>query len=209
MADAIRVIERGAETLVDPSISRAKYGRELAAYREVAEDRRRQGWWLLDAEFPNVLVAFTLPQLRPQAVAFGALLNFDNYDLWPPSVKIVNPFTGVPLKMRDIPASLHMRRKIKGGQIEIPVLGLVQQETEQPLLLAHAPDDIPFLCIPGTREYHDHPAHTGDSWLLHRSTGEGTLTFILDVLWKYGAAPIKGYHLGIQITDFARPESPE
>ena len=46
------------QLLVDPAVSRAKFERELAEYRESAAERRRLGWWVLSAEFPNVLVAF-------------------------------------------------------------------------------------------------------------------------------------------------------
>jgi hypothetical protein len=67
------------------------------------------------------------------------------------------------------------------------------------------PDEIPFLCIPGVREYHQHPAHTGNSWLLHRGTGEGTLFFIVDQLWKYGVQGVASYNcqLAISINGFA------
>jgi hypothetical protein len=74
--------------------------------------------------------------------------------------------------------------------------------------VAHGPDEVPFVCLPGIREYHAHPAHSGDSWLLHRGQVEGTLNFILDVLHRYGAAPIRGFQIGMQITDFMRQEAP-
>ena len=58
----------------------------------------------------------------------------------------------------------------------------------------------PFICIPGIREYHNHPAHTGDSWLLHRRDGEGTLGFIVDKLYEYGISGIACYQVpGINI----------
>jgi hypothetical protein len=52
-----------------------------------------------------------------------------------------------------------------------------------------------FLCMPGTREYHDNPAHSGDSWMLHRRTGEGRLYNLLDKVSRYGTEPIIGLHV--------------
>ena len=54
-------------------------------------------------------------------------------------------------------------------------------------------ESLPFLCIRGVREYHRHPAHTGDAWLLHRGRGEGTLAAILAAIHEHGAAPIQAY----------------
>jgi hypothetical protein len=196
------------EILVDPAISRAKFERELAAYNEIAADQRQLGWWILAADFPEVFVVFVGPQLRPPAVLFGAVLDFTNYDLWPPSVTIVNPFTVEPLAMREIPAQLRMGRRVQ-QMLEVPGLGQVPGEIEQQLLAAHGPDDLPFFCIPGVREYHEHPAHTGDDWLSHRARGEGTLYFLLEKLYRYGAEPIKGYQLGLHIAGFVRPEAPQ
>lgn len=158
-----------------------------------------------------MLAAFVAPQLRPRPVMFGAMLNFENYDLWAPSVRIVDPFTGKPLLSREIPPHLAFaRRASSAGQVEIPGLGFVQaQGVEQPLLITHGPDELPFLCLPGVREYHNHPAHTGDDWLLHRDRGEGTLYFLLEKLGRYGLESIQQYQFGLQIVGFMRGEAPE
>lgn len=195
------------EILVDPAVARAKFERELDAYRKIAADQRQLGWLLLQAEFPEVLVAFASPQLNPPALLFGALLDFTNYDLWPPSVTIVNPFTVEPLRYRDIPQELRMMRRVP-QMIAVPGLGQVAGEMEQPLLIAHGPDEVPFVCLPGVKEYHEHPAHSGDSWLNHRGNGEGTLFFLLEKLYRYGVEPIRGYQLGLHIAGFLRAESP-
>lgn len=198
------------EVLVDPIVSRGKFEQELADYARIAGDQRRLGWWLLRAEFPDVLVAFVAPQLRPPAVVFGALLDFTNYDLWPPSVTLVDPFSEEPLRARQLPPALAFQRKIAAGPpVQIPGMGEVIPYTEQPLLQAYGPEDIPFLCLPGVREYHDHPAHSGDSWFLHRGRGEGTLYFLLEKLHRYGVSPLRGYQMSVQISGYARSESPE
>jgi len=59
----------------------------------------------------------------------------------------------------------------------------------------HHPDDIPFLCIAGVKEYHEHPGHSGDSWELHRSSGAGRLVRILEVIHRYGVAPIQDFNV--------------
>ena len=85
------------------------------------------------------------------------------------------------------------------------IAAMIQQGAIQlsAMLQANKPDDFPFLCLPGVREYHDNPAHTGDSWLLHRGSGEGSLVFILEKIWIYGADPLAAYNIQIQIQGLA------
>jgi hypothetical protein len=199
-----------AELLVDPIVSRAKFARDVEQCRRLGAELRRRGWWILEAEFPNVVAAFVAPQLRPRPVLFGALINFENYDLWAPSVRIVDPFTGKLLLSREIPPHLAFTRRVQApSQVQIPGLGLVPGYAEQPLLISHGPNELPFFCLPGVREYHEHPAHTGDDWLLHRDRGEGTLYFLLEKLAHYGLEPVQQYQFGLQIVGYARGEAPE
>ena len=65
----------------------------------------------------------------------------------------------------------------------------------QPLLQAYGADDIPFLCIAGVREYHEHPAHSGDHWLSHRTSGAGYLVRLVQVISKYGLETIDGFEV--------------
>ena len=189
--------------LVDPAVSRTKFERELAEYRKHEEEHQRRGWWMLAAEYPEVFVIFGTPQLKPPVVVFGALLNFENYDLWAPSVRLVDPFTRQPYKGKELPSVLP-RRVTRQMPPEVAALhGLppgqvaMMQQDEQ-LMQFHDPDDVPFLCLAGVREYHEHPAHTGDAWLLHRGRGEGTLFFLLDVLWRYGVRPISRFNVQLE-----------
>lgn len=199
-----------AELLVDPAVSRAKFDREVERYRQMGDDCRRRGWWLLDATFPNVLVAFVAPQVRPRPLVFAVRINFDNYDLWAPSVRLVDPFTGALLKTRELPPGLTFMRLVPGeGMVEIEGLGkLPAQNVPQPLLQHYGPDELPFICLPGIREYHEHPGHSGDDWLLHRDRGEGTLYFLLEKLARYGLEPVKQYQLALQVVGFANGEVP-
>jgi hypothetical protein len=181
------------ELLVDPAVSRAKFEADLAQYRAVEDGMLRRGQWLLKAEFPEVFVVYgALPAGPMHVVAFGALLDFTNYDLWPASVRIVHPFTRVPYKWSELPPAAALNRAVKIGEQPGPdgtaqeVLGL------QSMMQSHTPDGIPFLCMRGVREYHTHPAHSGDDWLLTRASGEGTLYHLLDTLHRYGAGAIVG-----------------
>ena len=86
--------------------------------------------------------------------------------------------------------------------------GKAQLDTAQDLMQAHSPEDLPFLCIPGVKEYHDHPGHSGDPWEIHRSAGEGRLVRLLDVISKYGLEPVKDFHVNLtpQVTlSFSKP----
>ena len=194
------------ELLVDPAVSRAKFDRELGAYRQLEDEYLGRGWWVLKAQFPEVFVVFGTPRVRPPAVVFGAVLDFTNYDLWPPSVRLVDPFTRAPYRSKEIPSQLKRRIPLPTPP-ELAAQG-IQQVQEQPLMQAHDPDDIPFLCLPGVREYHDHPAHTGDSWLLHRGRGEGTLYNLLNHLYHYGVEPVAAYQIGLVVTGFRQMEVP-
>lgn len=191
-----------AEQLVDPAVSRAKFDRELAAYRQLEDEYLRRGWWLLKADYPEVFIVFAAARLKPPPVVFGALLDFTNYDLWPPSVGLVDPFTRAPYLGKELPSRLN--RRLPGGpppelMQQVAAQGVVMQGPVQPMMQAYKPDDVPFLCLPGVKQYHDHPAHSGDSWLLHRGQGEGTLHFILEQLYRYGVEPLTGYRLALEV----------
>jgi hypothetical protein len=180
-------------------VSRAKLARELAAFSELSMHYRKRGIWLLRAEFPTVEFAFLAAKIKPVPVVFGALIDFTNYDLWPPSVTIVDPLTFEPYTADKIPTKL-AHKVIHRQTVTLPDGGgtqVLEQNQFVGLLQHHNPTDVPFLCLPGVREYHDHPGHTGDHWMMRRGLGEGTLAFILEQLDKYGTAPFTSYHCKI------------
>ena len=159
------------DQLVDPAVSRSKFDREVASFAERRWEYHKRGWLLVEAEFPRVFVVFAKPELHPKAVLFGADLDFTNYDLWAPSVTLVDPFTREPYTTRQLPPNLaFVRLREEEGQAP----------TVENFLQSHGPDERPFLCMPGVREYHGHPAHTNDVWFEHRNNGEGTLYFLLE-----------------------------
>lgn len=182
----------------DPAVSRAKFEREISEYRSLSDEYRKRGWLLAHAEFPNVLVVLAAPQLKPAAIVTGVAFDYTNYDAMPPSVRLVNPFTGIPYKSKELPTALN--RSLPNQELSLPGMPAGQKlmvGAAQPYMQAHDPEEVPFLCLPGVKEYHEHPAHTGDSWELHRASGAGRLVRLLDVIYRYGVAPIAGW--GVQL----------
>lgn len=181
-----------SQQTADPEVSNAKFERELKEFKSLEHFYRERGIILLRASFPDVVLIFTAARIRPLMTVFAVKINFSNYNLEAPSVQFIDPLTEEPLRMEQL-GSYMARRSV------------VQQDAANPegqahvipslsnLIQAHQPHQIPFLCLPGVREYHHHPAHSQDPWLAHRNTGEGTLGFLVDQLHKYGTDPINGY----------------
>jgi putative metal binding uncharacterized protein len=112
--EAGSVLSRPTESLVDPTVSRAKFDREIANYRRMDREYLRRGWMLVHAEFPAVIVLFAAPQLKPKGVVFGVVVDFSNYDLWAPSVKFVDPFTLEPLRADQVQLLKRPRNVLPG-----------------------------------------------------------------------------------------------
>ncbi len=198
---------------VDPRVSRAKFDREITEYHDLESDYRRRGWLLVRAEYPSVLVVLAAPQLAPPAVVTGVEFDYSNYDLQPPSVRLVDPFTGKPYKAKELPT--HLKRSVEASGPPVPGLQLplgVQARliAQQPLMQWYGPEDTPFLCLAGVREYHEHPGHSGDAWELHRRTGAGRFVRLLETITKYGVQPISEYQISLQprISGFVQREVP-
>jgi hypothetical protein len=186
-----------AELLVDPEVSRVKFEREISRYRDNEREYRQRGWLLLKAQFPEVEVAFVASAIWPQPLIFAVRVDFSNYDLWAPSVRFIDPFDAHALTLAEV-----AKKKIALVQVQPGVIpgipnfsSLVQGEHE---------NDLAFICLPGIREFHDHPAHSGDPWLTHRKDGIGSLHNILDKLHAYGIANVRGVQVAVAITDFQR-----
>ena len=201
---------KATEQYVDPSVSRTKFEREIDDYRALESDYRARGWFLVKAEWPVVVVVLASNQTKPPAIVAAVQFDYSNYDAEPPSVRFIDPFSGRLLPFNELPTRLP--RGVPGQEMPMPVLGgpKVQVMMAQDLVQAHSPEDIPFLCVPGIKEYHDHPGHSGDPWEVHRSAGEGRLVRLLGVISKYGLEPIKGFNVNLvpQVT-FAVPELPQ
>ena len=198
------------EQYVDPSVSRTKFEREISDYLAFEADYRARGWFLVKAEWPVVVVVLASAKTKPPAIVSAVLLDYSNYDAEPPSVRFIDPFSGQLLSLKELPIRLH--RGVPGQEMPVPVPGgpKVQVMMSQDLMQANTPEDIPFLCIPGVKEYHDHPGHSGDPWELHRSAGEGRLVRLLEVISKYGLEPVQGFNVNlVPQVNFALSEPPQ
>ena len=179
----------------DPAVSRGKFDREIAEFRSQAEEYGRRGWFLARADFPCALVILATAKTQPIAIVCGLWFDYTNYDAAPPSVRFVHPLTCVPYRHGELPTPL--LRSLPGSEAPAMIQGNVQLhvQTQQPLMQAYGPEDIPFLCVAGVREYHEHPAHSGDHWELYRPSGGGRLIRLLEIVSKYGLEPIVGFHV--------------
>lgn len=159
-------------TLVPPEISRAKLAAELENWAANDQVYRRRGWILLDSNVDELRVDVGFISLAAvgdqQVPLFSAAvrLTYENYDLWPPSLTFIEPRSGNPA-----PPAVQAIERVDGGE-------------PRNALLLHPGSGRPFLCLPGLREYHSHPQHSGDDWLLHRAEGAGRLAVICDRIWR-------------------------
>lgn len=176
--------------LVHPGVSAHKVERELALWDANAEAYSRRGWIMLRREPPLLDIAFLAPlpiagNIVP-AVAACVQIDFTNFDLWAPSVEFIDPIS---------------------REFATPVVqAIVEAEGgAQNLIVGGRPDTgRPFLCIPGVRQYHSHPQHTGDPWLLlHRPPRGGTLSLICERIWQTMARTL----LGVQVQLVTLPGS--
>jgi hypothetical protein len=172
---------------VDIEVSRKKFEDELNIFLNRKDAHRKNGIILLKAAFPDIELLFLAKQLIPAPVVFSVRINYTNYDLEPLSVSLIDAFTGDLLRANQVLTNFSKKNGIVNGNL-----------IRQPLLQSETPEGIPFLCFPGVREYHTHPFHTGDSWLLHRKLGgEGSLGYLIDKLYDYGISAISSFSLPI------------
>lgn len=169
--------------LVPPSISHAKLQEQIDQWHANAQLYRRRGWLLLGVDGLTVDVAFlakaAVGDLLLPIVTAAIRLRYDNYDLWPPSLAFIEPWTGQPA---------------------IPPVAAPEAGNGRPrnVLLGRPGTGEPFLCMPGIREYHEHPQHTGDAWLLHRGEGAGRLAVVCDRVWRCMARNVVGLSVNLQ-----------
>jgi hypothetical protein len=167
---------------VDPSVNRLKYDREIARLQEQRDELNQRGVFLLGSScyphidlilVPRYAMGVTLsvphqgvlfvPQGARTAVevpslsasAFKAHFDLSNYDLDAPGLEFRNPWTDAPLQFNTMFRAFQFDENRKGHVV---------------LLDDHPLTHRPFLCIRGIREYHEHPQHSGDQWLLYRGS---------------------------------------
>jgi hypothetical protein len=137
--------------LVEPVVSATKLRRELDDWAAAEPMYRHRGIVLRHVDELVVEATFLRRGQVFPAPYVAVCIEFDytNYDLEPPSLTIIDPFTGAP------------------GLPYLPVLHVDREaQAVQPLVPGPHPDTgLPFLCIPGTWEFHSHMEHTNEPWL--------------------------------------------
>jgi hypothetical protein len=169
----------------DPEVSKVKFERELEKWRAVEDKYKTNGILCTEIAPLRVSFLFSVPKLIPQPIMFSVRIDFTNFDADPPSVIFINPFTNERLKREQIP--IHF--------IQINNANFLQPQE----LVQGGGNIMPFFCIPGVKEYHDHPAHSGDSWFLYRTKGEGGLLFILDQLYTSSIPLVNGFNINVNL----------
>lgn len=166
--------------VIDPSVSKQKFEEELQKFKS-STHLRKMGVLLVEANYPDIVLNFFAAQVNPVVLRFTAVFNFENYDLEPISIRFINIFTGEPNNQ--------------------PIGLFYKNEQGQPGDFWQKHDgQAAFVCMPGVREYHHHPFHTGDDWLSHRGKGgEGTLGYLIEKLYQTGIVPYDQFQFNVNI----------
>ena len=171
---------RKAFQYVDKEVTRNKFEKELREFQELEDEYNKRGVFCIEIKDFLLRLLFSIPQIKPSPIAFAVELDYSNWDFEPPSLKLIDPFTKTALKSNEIGIQFLQWNNESGGP--------------QPLMVGH---EIPFFCIPGIREYHQHQHHSGDSWMLYRTKGEGKLVDIIEKLIKHSISLILGYLVNV------------
>jgi hypothetical protein len=86
------------------------------------------------------------------ANSFGVRVSLDDFDVRAPSVTFRHPASWDLLAYQQIPQAIHI--------VDGTGFNLIHDN--------HPTTKVPFFCMQGVREYHEHPQHTGDDWMLYR-----------------------------------------
>lgn len=189
--------------IVDPAVSRQKFAREVETARAL-EYLHKQGIWILRSEYPIVFVAIVSQRNMPlvPGVLCAVHIDFTDYDVRPPSVRFVDPFSELPVAAHELkwgfPKATNVVRDAVSGEIVSAEFVPYVQSFDQ---------NRPFLCVPGVREYHECSGHSGDSWFLHRGAKGCLLVHLLTMLQRYGPGAANGVQISLntQIVQKAVP----
>lgn len=166
---------------IDPAVNRAKFELEVAILRKQEDAMRGWGCWVSRAEYPNIDVIFVprkgiqfalpvgmtdpngrsviaaiegeVPFLTGRAI--GIRFDLTDYDIRAPSVTFRDPATWSLIPFSELPRA----QVSEDGSSQLMSV----------VLDSHPTTKQPFLCLRAVREYHEHPQHSGDDWMLYRS----------------------------------------
>ncbi len=182
--EAHQVVDPRGPRLVPARVTEAKFDEQLQRWDANTESYARRGWLLLSSGDLSADIGFL------QNIAMGGRtipvmtacvrIDYWNFDLWPPSVTFLDPMTRQPA-----PPPVRALEKVS------------DTEARDTLIDQHPTTLQPFLCLPGIREYHSHPQHSGDDWLLHRHLREGDLAVVCERIWRRMARNVLGMSVAI------------
>ncbi len=179
---------------IDPDVSRLKFERERDRLNEQRSTLQSRGIFVIGSPtYPIVELLFVprqslkvvvaakqsgsiiLPQGAVLAVelpslsarAFKAHFDLTDYDLRAPSLEFRDLWTDSVLPYDTMFRALEYEKERKAHVV---------------LLGDHPTTHKPFLCLRGIREYHEHPQHSGDDWLLYRE--QMSLFSIVMSVWR-------------------------
>lgn len=181
---------------IDPKVSRRKFSREVDRLTQQQPALQSRGIFLVGSPtFPIVELVFVprtplklafqaqmagpivlpagavamavaeVPSLA--ARAFRARFDLTDYDLRAPSLEFWDHWANTPLPYETMFRAVEYEK---------------QRRAHNVLLGDHPVTHKPFLCLRGIREYHEHPQHSGDEWLLYRN--EMGLFSAIMALWR-------------------------
>lgn len=186
--------------LVDPAVSEAKLEHQLEEWQASSEIYAERGWLLLGRDGLDVDVGFCARLPGPVndivAIPLAVRIGFQNYDVWAPSVKVIDPITRRWLVLPRVRAVDFDQVDVDGAVIDY-------------FVNRHPDTGRAFLCKVGTREYHSHFEHSGDDWLLYRDQGYGTLGRLCDLLWRTAVRTVAGLNFAVKRDPLAEQVPPE
>ena len=165
---------------IDERVSRIKFHREVSRLEDQRTLLESRGIFIVARTFPFIDAVFVprrslhvitpVPQtglivlpagvaqtqrieLPLTARAFKAHFDLTDYDIRAPSLLLVDPWTNEALPPEKIIGAMEFEK---------------ERRLHTVLIHPHPETRRPFLCLRGTREYHEHPQHAGDDWLLYR-----------------------------------------
>ncbi|MBI1183585.1 hypothetical protein GC194_04905 [bacterium] len=206
----------GAFQYVPESISRAKFNEAIGDFKKLTDRYSEKGVFLVKEEFPFAEFLFCSVQLTMPIIVYRIRFGFENYDIEPISVSFRQPVSGEPLLFSQVAFGIHLK---------IPEVNLDELLRQQginvdsikmgqlPALMIQGPGIIqgvkgnepPFLCLQGVREYHNFPAHSGDSWFVHRGKGIGTLGYLLEKISSNGSELVANIGFKLEYQQIIRP----
>jgi hypothetical protein len=120
--------------------------------------------------------------LRAAAAGLGFFINGDAYPVLDVTIQHTRPLRLVLTapEWDQEPPSIALRN-VAGQPMPGPFPGGIFNPGPHPTT------QLPFVCMPGSKEFHTHPGHTNETWEGFRGTSAKTLTGIVMQLgqeWK-------------------------